>query len=117
MLWEYFTTPSGLHVFPETKLVPTSPLSSPSSVSSLQTGGVYVREYAACYIGGSSIGHCAAVVNSSSSSSYNMPSLSQSYSHTMALSGYGIIDGGSVSASGPAPPSSLPPNTGVVLIQ
>lgn len=117
VLWEYFSTPSGLHVFPETQLVPTNPLSSSSSVSSFAKGGVYVREYAACYLNGSSIGHCAAVVNPSSGSSYSMPSLTQSYSHTMSISGSGILDGGSVSASGPAPPSSLGPETGVILIQ
>ena len=118
VLWEYFYTPSGLHVFPETELVPMNPLiSSASSVSSFARGGVYVREYASCYLNGSSVGHCAAVVNSSSGSSYSMPSLDQSYSHTMSISGYGILDGGSVSASGPAPPSSLGPETGVILIQ
>lgn len=118
VLWEYFSTASGLHVFPETQLVPTNPLiSSASSVSSFARGSVYVREYAACYLNGSSIGHCAAVVNPSSGSSYSMPSLTQSYSHTMSISGYGTLDGGSVSASGPAPPSSLPPETGVILIQ
>ena len=118
VLWEYFSTPSGLHVFPETELVPLNPLiSSASSVSSFARGGVYVREYASCYLNGSGVGHCAAVVNSSASSSYGMPSLSQSYSHTMSISGYGILDGGSVSASGPAPPSSLAPETGVILIQ
>ncbi|MGH7661986.1 MAG: hypothetical protein ACRENA_13870 [Vulcanimicrobiaceae bacterium] len=118
VLWEYFSTPSGLHVFPETKIVPTSPLlQAPSSVSSLQSGGVYVREYGACYLAGTTIGRCAAVVNSSASSSYGMPSLQQSYSHTMAISGSGTLDGGSVSASGPAPPSSLPPETGLILTQ
>jgi hypothetical protein len=118
VLWEYFYTPSGLHVFPETELVPLDPLiSSASSVSSFARGGVYVREYANCYLNGSGVGHCAAVVNSSSSSSYYLPSLSQSYSHTLSISGYGILDGGSVSASGPAPPASLPPETGVILIQ
>ncbi len=118
ILWEYFWTPSGLHVFPEVKLVPMDPLvPAPSSVTALQSGGVYVREYGECYLAGASIGRCAAVVNSSSSSSYDMPSLAQAYAHTMALSGYGALDGGTISATGPPPPSSLPPDTGVVLIQ
>jgi hypothetical protein len=117
VLWEYFSTPDGLHVFPETKLVPQNPLiSSGSSASSFSRGGVYVREYSSCYLNGSSIGHCAAVVNPSSGSSYSMPSLSQSYSRSMSISGYGILDGGSVSVSGSVP-SSLGPMTGVVLVQ
>ena len=116
VLWEYFSTPSNVHVFPETKLVPLNPLiSSASSVSSYAKGSVYVREYANCYLAGSSIGHCAAVVNPSSSS-YSMPSMSQSYSHEMVISGNGTLDGGSVSVSGSAP-TSIGAYTGVVLVQ
>ena len=117
VLWEYFSTPSTVHVFPETQLVPTNPLiSSASSVTSYAKGSLYVREYSTCYLNGSSIGHCAAVVNPSSSSSYSIPALSQSYSHAMTISGYGTLDGGSVSASG-SRPSSLAPESGVVLVQ
>ena len=117
VLWEYFSTPSALHVFPETKLVPTSPLiASASSVASYAKGSVYVREYATCYLDGSSIGHCAAVVNPSASSSANIPALSQSYSHSMTISGYGTLDGGSVSVSG-SRPSSLAAESAVVLVQ
>lgn len=119
VLWDTFTTSSDVHVFPETKIVPTSPLvSAPSSISSLESStGVYVREYSACYLAGTSIGHCAAVVNPSASASAAMPTLKQAYSHTMAISGAGILDGGSVSASGSQAPSTIPAKTGYVLIQ
>jgi len=117
VLWEYFATPSGLRVFPETELVPTSPLVSGTTVASFEKStGVYVREYSACYIKGSSIGHCAAVVNSDTAS-HPKPSLSYSYSHTMSLSGNGIVDGGTISASGGAAPSTLPAESGYILIQ
>ena len=119
VLWETFTTPSELHVFPETKVVPTEPLvAAPSSVSSLQiSGGVYVREYGACYLAGSSVGRCAVVVNPSSTTSYSLPSLSTTYDHTMSISGNGSLDGGSVSASGAKASSTVAPETGEVLFQ
>lgn len=119
VLWDTFTTSSDVHVFPETKIVPTDPLvSTPSTISSLESStGAYVREYSACYLAGASIGHCAAVVNPSASSSVSMPTLKQSYSHTMAISGAGILDGGSVSAVGSKAPSTIPAETGYVLIQ
>ena len=64
-LWETFTSPGGLRVFPESSVVPTEPIvPTPGSISALQTpSGAYAREYATCYVGGSSVGPCAAVVN------------------------------------------------------
>jgi hypothetical protein len=113
------TTNSGIQVNPEALLVPTSPLvSQPSTISALQKGGAYVREYATCYYAGKSIGQCAAVVNSNSSGSVAMPSLSQSYSHTAVISGAGVIpgvDNGSVNVSGPSAPSTLAAEEAVIL--
>jgi hypothetical protein len=119
VLWDTFTTSSDVHVFPETEIVPTSPLvSAPSSIGSLESSsGLYVREYSACYLAGASIGQCAAVVNSSASSSAAMPALKQSYSHTMAISGAGVLDGGSVSVTGSKAPTTIPAETGYVLTQ
>lgn len=119
VLWETFTTPSGLHVFPETKLVPTDPLvATPSSVSTLlKSTGVYAREYGACYLDGSNVGPCAAVVNSSLTASYAMPALSTTYAHTLAISGYGSLDGGTVATDGPAPPATVPAETGLILFK
>lgn len=118
VLWEGFTTPSGLHVMPESKLVATEPVvSQPSVITSLQRGGNYVREYRACYLGGSPVGPCAAVVNSDYYSTYAIPSLTYSYHHTLAISGNGVLDGGTVSTSGPAAASTLPPQNAVILTQ
>ncbi|MBV8434317.1 MAG: hypothetical protein JO029_08560, partial [Candidatus Eremiobacteraeota bacterium] len=119
VLWEtFYTTPSELHVYPETNIVPMNPVvSAPSDISALLSGGLYVREYANCYLSGSNVGPCAAVVNSTTSSTYSMPSMTYSYHHTMALSGGGSLDGGTVSVTGSAPPSTVGPETGLVLFK
>lgn len=118
VLWDTFTTPSGLHVFPETQLVPANPLvSAPATVSGLLSStGVYVREYGVCYVNGASVGRCAAVVNSDPTNAHTMPTLSGQYGHTMSLSGYGVLDAGTISTNGPAAPSTLSPETGLVLL-
>jgi hypothetical protein len=101
-----YATPSGFHVTPETLLVPTSPVvAAPSSISGLvHYGGTYVREYRTCYLRGTSVGACAVVVNSDTVSH---PFPFTQYHHTLSLSGNGVLDGGTVSTSGPAPPSTL----------
>ncbi|MEO9170420.1 MAG: hypothetical protein ABI282_09995 [Candidatus Baltobacteraceae bacterium] len=117
VLWEGFGTPSNFHVFPESRLVALQPLvSQPSDISSLSRGGNYIREYRACYISGKSAGPCAVVVNSDYYSTYSIPSLSYSYHHSLALSGNGVLDGGSISTSGSVP-SSLPPQNATILFQ
>lgn len=117
MIWEYFEDPSGYTVEPESKLVALSPVvPTPSNVSSLLTAtGTYARQYNACYIGGSSVGKCAVVVNPDKVNSHAFPYTG--YHHTLALSGGGILDGGTVSSQGAAPPSSLPPLTAVIAFQ
>jgi len=118
VLWDTFTTPSELHVFPETQLVPTNPLvSAPGSVSGLKSSsGLYVREYGTCYFAGTSVGACAAVVNSDPSTSHAMPSLHGTYAHTFTVSGYGSLDGGTTSLTGPPAPSTVPAETGLILL-
>ncbi len=117
MVHQLFRTPSHVDVGPEVGMVPSEPtVSSPSDIGALRTGsGAYVREYRACYLNGSPVGPCAAAVNPSPDSSVRL-SLS-GYGHTLALSGGGVMDGGTASASGPAPPSSLGPLTGVIAIR
>ena len=119
VLWDMFSTVSGFHVLPETELVPSnSRVATPSSVDALKSSsGVYVREYGACSLGGNSIGRCAAIVNSDSSAAHALPSLSTSYAHTLSLSGSGVLDGGTASAAGAAPPAKIPPETGIIAIQ
>lgn len=119
VLWETFATPSGLHVFPESAFVPASPRVAPgSSVGTLErSSGLYVREYAACYLAGKSVGRCAAIVNPDASASHPLPALSASYAHTLSIVGSGVLDGGSASATGAAPPKTIPPETGLIAIQ
>ena len=119
ILWDTFTTPSGLHVFPETRLVPMNPLvAAPSTVSSLKvSSGLYVREYGTCYLNGNAVGGCAAIVNSDASTSHPLPALSGTYGHTFTVNGYGVLDGGTASVTGSAAPSTIPAETGLILTQ
>ncbi len=97
-----FTTPSGFSVFPETGFVPTGPASTPSSVTSLLSStGAYVQEYSACYYRGSLIGRCEIAVNPGTST-VSIPN-PYGLSHSMALSGGGVLDGGSASFTGGKP--------------
>lgn len=107
------TTSNGLPVYPETSLIALNPLvSTPSSVSTLSRGGAYVREYGACYIAGSAVGACAAVVNPSDSQS--VPNPLSGYTTTLQLAGGNAFDGGTVGTQGGTPPSSLAPGSAFV---
>jgi len=108
-LREHFLTPSGFEVFPEAKLVALNPLiPRPEYISGLlQPSGVYGREYAACYIAGHYVGGCAALVNNDPTSTKAFPWPGK-YTRTLLLSGAGILDGGTISASGPSPPHIVP---------
>ncbi|HET7813126.1 MAG TPA: hypothetical protein VFL13_02005 [Candidatus Baltobacteraceae bacterium] len=100
MFQEALSTPSGFPVMPENGLVPLNPLTTASTVSGYQgAGGAYIREFSNCYYRGSFVSACAVVVNPSAAS---VPVPSTSYSHSLALSGYGVLDGGSASFNGPA---------------
>jgi len=118
ILWEYYGTPSGFHVMPESQLVALDPLvPTPSAITSLQLpSGVYGREYAQCYVAGLFVGPCATVVNPSSSNSYAYP-YGNKYRHTLTILGSGILDGGSISVSGPPPPSTLAAEESVIVFQ
>ncbi len=117
ILWEYFGTASGYTVEPESQLVTLSPVvSTPTSVSALRAStGVYARQYGSCYIAGKPVGACAVVVNSDNVSSHAFPYAN--YHHTLLLRGGGILDGGTVSSQGPAPPSQIAPLNGVIAFQ
>jgi hypothetical protein len=105
-LWEEFSTPSGLHVMPESGLVALSPTTNPSSLASLQqSGGAYGRQFSQCYYRGSSLGPCAVAVNPSYGS---VPFPFTQYHHTLVLAGYGVLDGGKIYTDGDAPPATLP---------
>jgi len=108
VLFEFYSTPSRLRTEPESELVPLYPVvPTPSDISALQVStNVYAREYNACYVWGASVGACAVVVNTDPSSSHPFPYTK--YHHTMTLSGVGVLDGGTMSTSGP-PPATLAP--------
>ncbi len=116
VLWEEFSTPSGFPVEPESKLVMLAPkVATPASVSGLLTStGAYGREYGACYVWGSPVGPCAVVVNPDSVA-HALPY--SGYGHTLALSGSGVLDGGSLSTSGGAPSGTVPALSGEVLFR
>lgn len=112
MLQEAFKSTYDFPVMPETGLVPESPLTTASSVTGYHTAtGAYMRQFGACYYRGVYKGKCAVVVNPTGST-VTMPTTA--YSHSMVLSGGGVLDGGSVSFGGTRP-SSLGPAQGVVL--
>lgn len=114
ILWEEFATTTGLHVEPESQLVLLNPtVATPASVSALQqTGGTYGRQYGQCYIAGQFVGSCAVVVNPDTQLAHPFPY--PQYSHTLVLSGGGILDGGTVATNGPAPPLNLAPTEAAI---
>ncbi|MBC5805442.1 MAG: LamG domain-containing protein [Candidatus Eremiobacter antarcticus] len=118
MLWELYGTTSRYHVLPESKLVVANPLiATPSDVSGLKlSSGVYGREYANCYIGGTSVGACATVVNPDRYNSHSYP-YGTKYTHTIVLSGGGIIDGGTVATNGSAPATTVPALGSAIVFQ
>lgn len=115
VIWEEYATPSGFHVEPESGLVALQPLqATPATVSSLQTsGGTYARQYAQCYFRGTFVGACAVVVNPDPLYSHPFPL--SGYTRSLTLTGGGVLDGGTVSTNGPAPPSTLGPEEAAIV--
>ena len=111
VLWEYYQTPSGGHVMPESALVALDPVKHVSRIEQLRDGnGIFVREYRRCYVRGKPLGGCAAAVNSDDDShSLDL----RGYHHTLVLHGSGVFDGGSISEDG-ALPSRLAPASAVI---
>lgn len=99
MLEEAYSTPSGLAIMPETGLVPMNPLTTASTVAGYRrSGGAYMREFANCYYRGVNRGGCAVVVNPNLTSA---PVPTSVYAHSLLITGRGVLDGGTVSFSGP----------------
>ncbi len=109
IFWEEFQTPSGFHVEPESQLVVSNPVvPTPADISGLQVGtSVYGREYQDCYIAGQFVSACAVVVNADGYNPHVFPY--PQYTHSLVLSGGGILDGGTMSTNGPPPPQNLAP--------
>jgi len=114
---EQYTTGSNFEVLPETQLVPTNPvISLPTDISGLMTSsGVYAREYQSCYLRGNWVGKCAIVVNPDYFNSHAFPF--SSYHHTLQINGSDVFDGGSVSANGGDPPTTMSPLEAVIAFQ
>lgn len=103
-------------VFPEETVVAVDPVRpQPADVEALRRpSGVYVREYAHCYLRGEAAGPCAAVVNPSGSRTAEVGV--RGYTHAVAMHGGAIPDGGTVSIQAPVP-SVLPPASGTVVFR
>jgi hypothetical protein len=80
-------------IAPEVTVVPTQPTKSAKDISDLAIGGVYVREFGACFVSGVPIGACAAVVNPTTSVQ-SIPALSTSYGAHLLLDAASSYDGG-----------------------
>lgn len=114
VLAEEWATPDKFRVMPESGLVALNPLvAEPSGISGLKTAaGPYGREYSHCYYRGTYVGACAVAVNHDYGAIEKFPF--SGYTHTLTLSGNGVLDGGTASVSGPAPPSTMSPYTAVI---
>lgn len=117
LLWEFYTTPSNFRVMPESQLVALSPVvAQPSAIASLRTsGGAYAREYNTCYYAGKAIGACAMVVNNEGKA-HAAPRFRHAFHHTVVLHGNGIVDGGTVTFNGAAPPASVAPISAYIAV-
>lgn len=113
MIRTQFVSPSWFNLGPEIELVALDPVvATPQTIDGLKaSGGAFGREYRSCYIAGSPVGPCAAAVNPYQGGARSFPF--SGYTHTMVLQGAGILDGGTISANGPAP-GSISPLTGIV---
>jgi hypothetical protein len=113
-----YRTASRLPVMPEWQLVLVAPIvRHVGTVSDIRfSSGAYGREYARCYWRGISIGSCATAVNPDNRASREDPYAAR-YRHTLVLRGGGVIEGGSASVDGPAPPQLLAPLSAVIVFR
>lgn len=113
VLWEYYKTPTGGHVMPESRLVTLNPVKrNISSIEQLRTPeGIYMRAYQQCYIAGKPAGACVAIVNPDDDAhALSLPG----YRRTLVLNGSGVFDGGTVSVQNTAPPRTLGPRAAAI---
>ena len=112
ILWEYYKTPSGGHVMPESQLVALDPAKPVTRVAQLrESGGAYVRRYRRCYIDAKLQGPCVAAVNPDDvPRSVNL----RGYGRVLRLHGVGIFDGGSVTLDRTTPPNVIEPLGAVI---
>jgi hypothetical protein len=117
-LWEYYDYDTNLlTVFPESRLIVQDPyVAAPADVSGLKdpSTGAYIRQYYRCFLAGTFAGPCGVAVNSNGSASVTNPIASQ-YGHTLSLQGDTVLNGGTASATGPAPSATLAAGSAVVM--
>lgn len=113
VLWEYYKTPSGAHVMPESQLVAYNPVKrSVKTIEQLRTPeGLFERSYRHCYLDARPAGACVVVVNPDDDA--HRLAL-HGYGRTLSLHGSGVFDGGYASIDRNAPPSSVPPRGAVI---
>lgn len=106
---------SNLRVEPESDVVMLNPYKQTINLATdlLKPGGAYARRYKDCYLNGTDLGQCAAVVNPTKVP-VPFPFAWVHYQHTMLLTGSGIYDGATVSNLGPAPVATVGPYSGEV---
>jgi hypothetical protein len=107
--------------FAEESVVPSSPrVATPSNndVTTFQTStaGVFVREYATCYQAGVSIGRCAAVVNTNTSSK-SITGLSYTYGHVLVQNTSKTWAAGGTAQWSTSVPTTVGASNGVILAQ
>ena len=119
MISEKFSTPSNLGVFPEDTFVALNPvIPTPASIASLQTAQwTFGRQYGACYLGGQSVGTCAVVVNADGPRQLHPFPWPGMYQHTLALSGAGVLDGGTATVSSVPPSAQVRGTSAIIAIQ
>jgi hypothetical protein len=110
---------NGFWIQPENQLVALDPVAmQPSNIDQLNQGpNVFGRQYKNCYYAGKWIGACASVVNSDSAGVAHAMPWTNLYRHTLVLSGGDILDGGTASTNGLAPPSLIPGSSAIIEIQ
>lgn len=116
VLDEQFRPVSTFSVFPESEILALDPLvPEPAQISQLQVGGVYARQYAACYIAAQPIGPCASVVNPSSTTTYRFP-FPGVYLGVLRLKGGGVLDTGArIEQLTGGGPYNVSPTTGFIV--
>ena len=110
---------NNLAVWPEDAIYPAGPLQTMSSNNSdLSVGSsVWRREFRSCYMNGSSIGPCAAVLNGSISPVVPSASWFRSgFHHAVTLRGGDALSGGSVDLTS-APVGAVAPGRAALLVR
>lgn len=115
---EFNTT--NLAVWPENDIYPTQPLESMRSGNGdlSVAPSVWRREFSKCYLHGTPIGPCAAVVNGSSGSVTPSPGWFRlRFQHAVSLSGGDALNGGTVRLNGSSATSAILPGQAALLVR